>query len=119
MKTIFYSLVIVLLFICQHGYSQMADGQYTYANNEVTFKLTIADGGWTISSATVIVNATQKTLTGKGYYRKGGNFFWYEFEANDGCSFSFDEPKANMKLQLCCCTNGVKDADYTLTRKSN
>ena len=105
-----------LLFTAQIAFSQMNDGQYTFANNKVTLNLTITGNGWTISSATVTNNTTKKTSTGKGEYRHANNVEWYEFQTID-CNYDFDVPADKLVLNQFDCKNGQQSIKYTLTKK--
>ncbi len=115
-KTIYY-LTTMILFTAQTAFSQMNDGQYTFANNKVTLELTITDYGRTISSATVTNNTTKKTSTGKGEYRHANNDGWYEFQTTD-CNYDFDVPADKLFLTQFDCKNGQQSIKYTLTKKS-
>jgi len=119
MKNTIYFLTTILFFTTQTAFSQMTDGQYTFANNEVTLELTITDGGWTISSATVTNNATKKTSTGKGIYRNANNVEWYEFQTTD-CNYDFTNVEFNdvladtLILNQFDCKSGQQSITYTL-----
>lgn len=116
MKKAIYFLTICLCFASQPAFSQMADGQYTFANNEITLELTITGDGWTISSATLTNNTTRKTLTGKGIYRQANNVKWYEFQTAE-CNYDFDVPTDQLTLNQFDCKNGQPSVKFTLTKK--
>lgn len=116
MKKAIYYLTTVLFFSTQTAFSQMADGQYTFANNEVKLELTISGSGWTISSATLTNNTTKKTLTGKGEYRHANNIEWYEFQTTD-CNYEFDIPKDKLVLNQFDCKNGQQSVKFNLSKK--
>jgi hypothetical protein len=105
-----------ILLITKSAFSQMSDGKYVYNAKEVTLELSITDGGWTISSASVTDNTTKKTSTGKGVYRSASGAEWYEFQTAE-CNYDFDAPTGKLILSQFDCKNGQKDVKYTLTKK--
>jgi len=123
MKKIIYYLTTMLLFTAQTAFSQMNDGQYTFANNEVTLELTITGNGWTISSATLTNKTTKKISTGKGEYRHANNVAsginlieWYEFQTTD-CNYDFDIPTDKLALSQFDCKNGQQTVKFNLSKK--
>jgi hypothetical protein len=98
-------------------YSQLSEGQYTYSNNDLSLSLTISDGGWAISKATITRNLTGKTITGAGEWFKvnmngadedyKGPEGWYQFE-NSECFYEFNEPSNELKLTEGCGQNEQK-----------
>ena len=116
MRNSIYFLTLILFLTAQTSFSQMADGKYTFENNEMTLELTITDGGWIISSATLTNATTKKTSTGKGYYRTANNFEWYEFQTTE-CNYDFDVPVDKLVLNQFDCKNGQQSIKYTLIKK--
>lgn len=116
MKKAIYYLTTALLFATQIAFAQMADGNYTFTNNDVTLELAITGGGWTISSATVTNNITKKASTGKGEYRHANNVEWYEFQTSD-CNYDFDVPTNRLLLNQFDCKNGEQSIKYTLSNE--
>ena len=116
MKKTIYLLAVSCLFITNSAFSQMSDGKHSYASKEVTLELSITDGGWTISSASVTDNTTKKTSTGKGVYRSASGAEWYEFQTAE-CNYDFDTPTGKLVLSQFDCKNGQKDVKYTLIKK--
>ncbi len=116
MKKAIYYLTTLLFFSTHTVFSQMAEGQHTFANNEVTLELTISDNGWTISSATLTNKTTKKTSTGKGEYRHANNIEWYEFQTTD-CNYDFDIPTDKLALSQFDCKNGQQTVKFNLSKK--
>jgi len=128
MRKVIYLLTMSFLLLVQTTLAQMDDGQYTFANDKVTLKLTVIDDGWTISSVTLTNNTSKKTSTGTGeWFRVNPNgvdedyqgpWGWYQFQTAD-CNYEFDVPKDKLILNQYDCTNGQQEVEYTLIKKSN
>jgi len=116
MTKILYCFATALILCTQTAFAQMADGQYTFSNDEVSLELNITGEGWTIATATLTNKTSKKTLTGKGEYRHANNFEWYDFQTTE-CNYSFEIPTNNLVLEQFDCKNGKPASKFTLTKK--
>jgi hypothetical protein len=116
MKKSLFILAITFAFNSFDSLAQLADGQHTFVNQNITLTLVMTDDGSTIASASVTNKITKKTSTGKGSYRTANNVEWYEFQTND-CNYDFDVTGNKLTLSQFDCKNGGKSAKYTLIKK--
>jgi hypothetical protein len=100
MKKIIYSFILAFLF-SNSAFSQMEEGNYTYANKEITLNFTIIEGGFKITDINLTNNSTKKTSSGTGEMMKFQMNVWYQFSTKD-CDFEFDVPENKMILSQTC-----------------
>ncbi|MBK6834089.1 MAG: hypothetical protein IPG89_07365 [Bacteroidetes bacterium] len=98
MKVAINCITIILIFVSQTLFSQIADGNYTYSNNEITFKFSVIENGEKLSNVTIFNSVTKKTSNETGEYRSANNVGWYEVQSAE-CNYEFDAP-VNGKLTL-------------------
>lgn len=115
MKKIFTILFLITIVI-NPLFSQLENGKYTYANDEITLNFTISEDGWIISTI-LTNNLTKKSINGSGEFREQNDLAWYEFQIAQ-CNYSFDIPKNNLILSKYDCKSGEKNKDFNLTKKN-
>ncbi len=117
MKNVICYLTFILCLSFQTAYSQIKDGDYRFANNEVTLDLTITGGGLVISSARVTYSNTKKSSIGKGKYATdNNNISWYEFQTSD-CNYDFDVLNDLLILSQHECKKGQQKMQFHLQKK--
>jgi hypothetical protein len=119
-------LTILAFFTLGYSFSQMEDGNYTYANSEFTLSFTIGEDGWEIFNIVIMDNANGDFEEGTGEWFKvnmngadedyEGPEGWYQFQT-DNCKFDFNEAIDDLYLNRFEC-NQDPDASssYTLLR---
>ena len=117
MKKIIYSFILAFFF-SNVAFSQMADGDYKFADKEITLHFKITDNGFAISSITLTNNSNQKNISAKGELMKAGAVVWYQFQTSE-CNYEFDVPTAKLILSKFECKNGQKPKKYQLSKLAN
>jgi hypothetical protein len=122
MKKIIYSIII--LCFSNSSFSQMNDGKYKFANNEITLSFTITDDGFQIKEIKITNNTTKKIVTGEGEWftvntngadSEGPNA-WYQIQTAE-CNYEFNVPSNKLTLSQYDCKKGLKEKKYQLLKK--
>jgi hypothetical protein len=124
MKKIIYSIII--LCFSNSSFSQMNDGKYKFANNEITLSFTITDEGFQIKEINITNNTTKKILPGEGEWFKvnlngvdadyNGPEGWYQIQTAE-CNYEFNVPSNKLTLSQYDCKKGLKEKKYQLLKK--
>jgi hypothetical protein len=112
MKKVIYVIIIAFLF-SNSAFSQMDDGNYKFANKEITLSFTISEFGWKMTDINLTNNTTKKTINGTGEMMRFNMMTWYQFKAKD-CDFEFDTPTNKMTLSQNC--GSGKSKKYQLVK---
>lgn len=117
--------ITLTLFVSFAAFSQMNDGNYKFANNEITFSFRISENGWKITDIVILNNTTKAVKKGEGEWMQpntrgmdpnyDGPMGWYQFSINN-CDFEFDLPKSKLILSQSC--SGGKSKKYQLIKKN-
>ena len=124
MKNIIYSTIIFLCF-SNSSFSQMDDGKYKFANNEITLSFTITGDGWQIKEIKITNNTTKKIVTGQGEWFRvnlngvdadyDGPEGWYQIQTSE-CNYEFNVPSNKLTLSQYDCKKGIKEKKYQLLK---
>jgi len=103
--------------------AQLANGNYTYSNDQYTLKFTIVDNGWSITNTTLTSKTSSQIETQKGgQFMKGPAGYqgprWYQFQTVL-CNYSFDEPQSSLNLSRHDCTDKNIQTKGTIDLKKN
>jgi hypothetical protein len=117
--------LIMFLFFTQTAFSQLDDGNYMFSNNEIKLKLTIAEDGWKVTSATFTYLTANKTITGSGEWfpvnmngvdqNYNGPAGWYQIQTAE-CNYEaeINYSTKHCKLNQFDCKNGIENKEYNL-----
>ena len=106
---------LLLAGISHTSFAQMDDGNYTFLNQTAKLTFTVSEGGWKLTNVRFTNLKTQQLQIGTGYFRRTGDYAWYEFQTPT-CNFSFDEPKAVLELSKYDCKDGSGSTEMKLNK---
>ncbi len=114
MVKVLVTCILTLCFVHQ-SHSQLDDGNYTFLNQTAKLTFTVSEGGWKLTNVRFTNLKTQQLQIGTGYFRRTGDYAWYEFQTPT-CNFSFDEPKAVLELSKYDCKDGSGSTEMKLNK---
>ncbi len=96
------------------AFSQLSDGKYSYANNEITLSFFVRKGGTELRNVRLIDNYSKETHLGSGNWFSvnlngagpdySGPVGWYQFQTQY-CNFDFELDKEDLILNQFDCKN--------------
>ena len=101
--------------LTQASFAQMNDGNYTFQNQTAKLTFTVSETGWKLTNVRFTNLKTQQVQIGTGYFRRTGDYAWYEFQTPT-CNFSFDEPKTVLELSKYGCSDGSGSTEMKLNK---
>jgi hypothetical protein len=124
MKKLFFAITLMLC--SKLSFAQLANGNYTYSNNDITLKFSISNNGFAMSNIVVTNTILGKKYNGSGEWfqvnSKGvdqnyqGPFGWYQFSTVE-CNYDFDVLANELILNQFDCKDGSTSKKFKLTKK--
>jgi hypothetical protein len=121
MKNLFFALILMLC--SKLSFAQLANGNYTYSNNDITLKFSISNNGFAMSNIVLTNNLSAKKYNATGEWfmvnqRATGadTSGWYQIQT-EACNYDFDVPANELILNQFDCKDGSTSKKFKLTKK--